>query len=567
MTNRWPAAISAGFAVALMQIGGLAAVGYLAWKALASPAPGRMTFALAPYAHEFRGELIFPECEMSSKGAILQSGAALSLRAVELKTGASRAIALPTAIQLQYIVSDGKRLWLVAMGQILEFDGTAFRTIQPDRKLGTPVSRPFVYQGNLADVDQDRQGHFHVFALIEDQWQDQGRIALPGPSRQWILDATTGDTVLAPRDSSLSIGGFPLACQVHVVEHLDEYQMFQFDQTVKPSLSVRAGIEFIRQPMNDDPVSALVTENEVAEATGWSLLEIEFSRGFSNVGKIGDALLLCNDKDIWKLSPVRETPGKLEFQRFLPVELEKNEYLKLVPSSATDDMHILACPILDDIKVLHLQNGQLKKLPYTIAGVGRPIQRWMLTTLFQVLVVLVTGTLVLIFLAGRLSRVSTYTFGHETVTLASITKRSLARSVDLILLCGPLVIHAVWLVWNTSFETLVNSLDESFGSGLTLLRPAALWLALGWLALAVMICRWGTTPGKWLFGLRVVRTSLRPCRILTSVLRELLFWIDTSQLLSAIPGIVCMMGTQNRQRIGDLIAGTLVLDTRSNPTK
>ncbi|MBS0206302.1 MAG: RDD family protein [Planctomycetes bacterium] len=564
MTSRWPKAVSLGFAVALLQIGAFVAIGLWAWQAMVSLAQGRMKFALTVYAHEFRGELIIPECELMQRGTMLQSGGAISLLAVNLKTGVSRQIPLPSVVMPLGIASDGERLWVVAPNEVLEFDGTQVITIRPNRKVGVAVGDPFLYEGQLALIERDSLGIDRLTVLNDGQWQDRGRIALPGPGRKWVLDAVTGNSILAPRDSSLPVG-FAGACRIQVVSHQGEYHLFQFDgMTTKPTVSYHAGFAFVDQPEDDEPLSALVAENQAAEATGWVLLDLDYSTGFPNVAYADQGFILCNKNGIWKLplSGLKSSPCQPE--RFTTVELGEDEQLRVVPSPATPT-HVLACPLVDDVKVLQLQDGQLHTRPYTVAGMGRPIQRWMLNILFRVFIVLLTGTLILIVAANRMQREPIYSFGHENVRLASIIRRSLARSVDLVLLFGPIFIQAWSLLWKTSFETLMRSLEDP--TGLTRLTPTALWLAGAWLTLVVSHWLWGTSPGKWLFGLRVVRTSLRPCGLLSSLARELLFWVDTSQLLSAIPGVACMIGTENRQRIGDLIAGTLVIDTSSCPAQ
>jgi hypothetical protein len=71
--------------------------------------------------------------------------------------------------------------------------------------------------------------------------------------------------------------------------------------------------------------------------------------------------------------------------------------------------------------------------------------------------------------------------------------------------------------------------------------------------------RWGLTPGKWLMGLRTVRTSLRPCGFARSLLRELFMAFDAPLLLTPFPGITSMLSTDCRQRLGDLAADTIVV--------
>jgi uncharacterized RDD family membrane protein YckC len=74
--------------------------------------------------------------------------------------------------------------------------------------------------------------------------------------------------------------------------------------------------------------------------------------------------------------------------------------------------------------------------------------------------------------------------------------------------------------------------------------------------------RWGMTPGKWLCGLRTVRTSLRPCGLAHSLARELVFLADCCSFLCWTLGIVSIALTEHRQRLGDLVADTLVIRTR-----
>jgi uncharacterized RDD family membrane protein YckC len=68
----------------------------------------------------------------------------------------------------------------------------------------------------------------------------------------------------------------------------------------------------------------------------------------------------------------------------------------------------------------------------------------------------------------------------------------------------------------------------------------------------------GRTPGKMLNGLRVVRVGGHPVTFLTSAIRNSLRVLDflpTTYLLGAI----VILSTRKNQRIGDVVAGTLVV--------
>jgi uncharacterized RDD family membrane protein YckC len=78
----------------------------------------------------------------------------------------------------------------------------------------------------------------------------------------------------------------------------------------------------------------------------------------------------------------------------------------------------------------------------------------------------------------------------------------------------------------------------------------------------------GRTPGKRLFGLRVIREGGYPINLVSSVLRNVLRLIDFGILqlsLSAmvilwgLPGLACIFFSPTYKRIGDYAAGTLVI--------
>lgn len=72
----------------------------------------------------------------------------------------------------------------------------------------------------------------------------------------------------------------------------------------------------------------------------------------------------------------------------------------------------------------------------------------------------------------------------------------------------------------------------------------------------------GRTPGKMLFGLRVVDQHGHPAAAFQHFLRGL-FW--PLEALLAIPlsfGLILIAATERRQRLGDLVAGTVVLRDR-----
>ena len=72
----------------------------------------------------------------------------------------------------------------------------------------------------------------------------------------------------------------------------------------------------------------------------------------------------------------------------------------------------------------------------------------------------------------------------------------------------------------------------------------------------------GRTLGKAALGLRVVTVEGAPIRFRHAAIRAALSLVDIF-LLSGIPGILAILFTPRNQRLGDLVAGTIVLRERS----
>jgi len=93
--------------------------------------------------------------------------------------------------------------------------------------------------------------------------------------------------------------------------------------------------------------------------------------------------------------------------------------------------------------------------------------------------------------------------------------------------------------------------------------PIPMW---GWIGTAGVLlfhlmaqARIGTTVGKWMLGLRTLRTTGHPCGLARSILHELLLCIDSLMLLCWIPGVINTVLTRRSQRLGDLAADTVVV--------
>ena len=113
----------------------------------------------------------------------------------------------------------------------------------------------------------------------------------------------------------------------------------------------------------------------------------------------------------------------------------------------------------------------------------------------------------------RRHRVQDYVFGDQRRTFASLWQRALAQLVDVV----PFV--AAFLLPMASWSRMFSDPERFIESGplwfplafLGLFIGAFLWVVAVLVAFSYLEGRFGKTPGKWLLGIRVLGTDLKPC--------------------------------------------------------
>jgi uncharacterized RDD family membrane protein YckC len=139
--------------------------------------------------------------------------------------------------------------------------------------------------------------------------------------------------------------------------------------------------------------------------------------------------------------------------------------------------------------------------------------------------------------------------------VAGIGSRFLAIAVDTVLQFSLYVSGFIAL----SFVQTPAIVRESFLG----LAPAVLAILFGftiyWGYFALFEIFWsGRTPGKRLAGIRVIKDTGRPINALEAIGRNVLRAIDFLPAMYAV-GVVCMMLNRHSRRLGDFVAGTIVV--------
>lgn len=133
--------------------------------------------------------------------------------------------------------------------------------------------------------------------------------------------------------------------------------------------------------------------------------------------------------------------------------------------------------------------------------------------------------------------------------------RLMARLIDAgIFVC-------IYIVLSIGMGLVSLALGEEGGAGVLYL----IMFVLVWFYEPLFeMSKWGGTPGKKLMKLKVVKMSGTSVGFSSAFIRLLLLWVDLLPLAGAV-GATSILVSSNSQRLGDLIAGTLVVYVKPSP--
>lgn len=243
--------------------------------------------------------------------------------------------------------------------------------------------------------------------------------------------------------------------------------------------------------------------------------------------------------------------------------------------------------------VLRFENGQLQQVVNQRSPLlgAACLDGCLLFGISFVIPMLLLGSFASYLQRGKKRR--TRDFAHESVVLASVFQRGAARMIDLTLIVLPIGLSIVlhpdamdwWMDVITASSRVGDSIQRTFVNHSSVISfeqikqiqeiftwhmpeffpiPTISWLLLVAASILTAQIIWqartGQTLGKWLLRLKVLRTTLRPCGLVRSLLREVLVLIDSVFLLSWVPAVISILATRNSQRLGDLLSDTIVVD-------
>jgi uncharacterized RDD family membrane protein YckC len=148
--------------------------------------------------------------------------------------------------------------------------------------------------------------------------------------------------------------------------------------------------------------------------------------------------------------------------------------------------------------------------------------------------------------------------------LAGIGSRFLALTLDSLIQVGVVLVLTIvgWII-SISYTELSGAADKFFSETVGTIVLIVVPFCLYWGYFAVFEILWqGRTPGKRVAGIRVIHQTGRPMSGIECIGRNLMRAIDIAPTLYIV-GLICMMCNKQNRRVGDFIAGTIVVHDKA----
>ena len=148
--------------------------------------------------------------------------------------------------------------------------------------------------------------------------------------------------------------------------------------------------------------------------------------------------------------------------------------------------------------------------------------------------------------------------------LAGIGSRFLALTIDSLIQIGVLIVLTiVGAVISMGYSQVSGAADHFFSETVGTIVMIVVPFCLYWGYFAFFEILWqGRTPGKRVAGIRVIHQTGRPMSAIECIGRNLMRAVDILPTAYAV-GLICMMCNKQNRRVGDYVAGTIVVHDKA----
>jgi uncharacterized RDD family membrane protein YckC len=424
----------------------------------------------------------------------------------------------PLPIETPWLLAGTDRLWIISSAAIGFYQNRRITVISAEKTLGD-ISRPFLYEGRPAVVEERPTG-LTLMVFVDDAWQEKLRFNVKSQEIrgriQWHLQALSSKGRL---HLFLKFGKTLYYREGPPPSEIDERNVWQpIGEAGADWVAVFLGDElavFHRRPRDSKIVGLKLVGKTWRPSFRYDAM-VTGDLGVFPLGESGTFAILS-----------QSFPGSLRL-----VEVDGSRIIREV-------RHGSGFPFPRGFIVMMLGfYGPTLMLPLILAAI-------------------LSGLM-------RKHRICEHEAESVSMPFASLIRRAFAQIIDFFLLGAPTLAGFLLIFPSFDFEKMLVSGPGHILAGVGLILSQLLWVAVCLFSFSLLEGKWGVTPGKWVLGIRVLGTDLRPCGFGRAFLRNLLKFIDG--FFNFMVGILLVALTENWQRVGDMAARTVVIDVRREMT-
>jgi uncharacterized RDD family membrane protein YckC len=438
---------------------------------------------------------------------------------LDSERGPDTGVALP--IENPWLLAGKDRVWIISSSAIGFYRNENIKIVSQEKTLGD-ISRPFLYRGYPAVVEERPTG-LTLMVFIGNRWQ-----------KEFSLGVNVQET----RERIYN--------KVQVLSYNGTLHLFlKFGDTLyyrEGPLPAPRGDRDLWQPV------AEVGYTWFAALISGEPVVFHYSRHDTNSKIVG----LKKLGNAWK--------------PFFAYDAIMTTDMGIYPLGQPGKFAMLLQSLPGSLRLVQVEGT--KVVSEIRHGSGFPFPRGFMAMMFLPYGFMLLLPLILaIILSGmmRKHRVCEYEAQPLRVPFASLTRRALAQIIDAAILAGPAVVG--FLIMMPGFfdvEKMVGHNPLGFLAGFGLMLASLFWVIVCLFIFSFLEGKWGGTPGKWAFGIRVLGIDLNPCGFGRALVRNLLKFVDG--FFNFMVGVMLVALTEEWQRVGDLAARTIVINMRKEKT-
>jgi uncharacterized RDD family membrane protein YckC len=486
-------------------------------------------------------------------------------------------------MQPDWLIADGERLWAVSKNEVADIwaDGSRPVSMHPARYL-LHSSKPFLFEGKLAIVDHDLDQPPELFTFFDGEWNSVAKLSVPmssslvggPPSPDDPADAERPDNLLPidaqPAKPSLQAISQNLGAGMGVGE--DAVQVVATPDAVYLIRSENGRLFSCR--------NLPIAPNHKADSPPVEWLELDASATTWAATTVDNAPAVVlrssrekNSLELWRLAEER-------WQRVARVDSWAAGPSAALSAFTTPDgkRTFAVTEVMGGLsaELIELKPDGISRVAdlESALGFANPLSSsylWMQAGLQLPVFALTFLMVVAATWLMKTHRDPNYFKGRVPVAYASVLRRYFAVLIDAFINLGPVVIGWMWwwshneMSWAKFFRTMDAGPDVVKNFFLSLIP--GLVATVGWFFVCkvmewLLISFFGCTIGKFLCGVRVVRKNLDAPGLLWGLVRNLMSWMELP-ILNGIIAVTLVAFLQHRQRLADLVAGTIVVKSSS----